>query len=63
MDFSSFTDSAILITSGVIIFLFGAGKLFPKLGNQESPDKMKSVSIIGLVVVVAGTFQLVRHLL
>lgn len=62
MDFSHFTDSAILIVSGAIVFLFGCGKLFPNLGNQESGNKMKSVVLIGLVIIFAGIVQLVRRL-
>ena len=62
MDFSHFTDSAILIISGAIVFLFGLGKLFPNLGNQESGNKMKSIVIIGLVLIFVGIVQLVGHL-
>jgi len=63
MDFSHFTDSAILIVSGTIVFLYGSGKLFPDLGNQESANKTKSVLIIGLVIMLIGLVQLVRHIL
>jgi len=65
MDISNLSNGIILLISGVIVFLYGSGKLFSELYNQESVSKrkMKTVLIIGLVIIFAGIVQLVRHLL
>jgi len=65
MDFSNFTDSIILLVSGIVIILYGAGKLFPKLAGRDTitQGRKNTILIIGLVIIIAGMVQLVRHLL
>ncbi|NQZ23611.1 MAG: hypothetical protein HRT53_16355 [Colwellia sp.] len=64
MDFSNILDSLILLTSGVLICLYGSGKLFSELGNKESVNKgkMKTILIIGSVIIFAGIVPLVRNI-
>jgi hypothetical protein len=65
MDFGNFADSIILLVSGAIIALYGAGKLFPKLADRGTgiKDKKNTIFMIGLVIFIAGIVQLVRHIL
>ena len=65
MDFSNFTDSIILLVSGILVALYGAGKLFPKLADQGTINqgKKNTILMIGLVIIIAGIVQLVRHIL
>ena len=65
MEMSTLEDAIILLVSGGLIALYGFGRLFARLGEQESErDKsMKMVIVIGLLVVGAGLVQLVRHLM
>ena len=65
MDFGDFTESITLLASGTIIALYGAGKLFPKLADQDTgiKDKRNTILFIGIVIVIVGIVQLVRHIL
>jgi len=65
MEFSNFIESIILLISGGIIVLFGSGKIFPQVSNLNNigKDRIKMVFIIGLIIVLAGVIQLVRHLM
>lgn len=65
MDFSNFADSIILMVSGTIVALYGAGKLFPKLADRGTitQGKKNTILMIGLVIFIAGMVQLVRHIL
>ncbi len=64
MELSNFIDSIILIVSGALIALYGVGKIFPRLAGQEAvgKEKMKVIFIIGLILVLAGAVQALRHL-
>jgi divalent metal cation (Fe/Co/Zn/Cd) transporter len=64
MDFSNILDSLILLISGVLICLYGSGKLFSELANKEpvNKGKMKIVLIIGSVIIFAGIVPLMRKI-
>jgi hypothetical protein len=65
MDFGNLTDGIILLVSGAIVALYGAGKLIPKSTESgTSPkDKKKIIFMIGLVILFAGIVQLARHII
>jgi hypothetical protein len=56
MDFGDLTGSIILLASGGIIALYGAGKFFPKLAGQNTgiAGERHTIFIIGLVIIVVG---------
>jgi hypothetical protein len=64
MDFSNILDSFILLISGVLICLYGSGKLFSDLDNNEPVNKakMKIFLIIGSIIIFAGIVPLMRNI-
>jgi hypothetical protein len=64
MELGNYIDSIILIASGTLIGLYGVGKIFSRLAGQEAvgKEKMKVNVIVGLILVLAGAVQALRHL-
>lgn len=59
------TDSLVLIISGIIVCLYGSGRLFANLESRDIDEKskMKPVLLVGAVIILAGLVQLLRYFL